>query len=521
MRDLDTRRAPGARLANVVVMAFVAFTAVQALQIRVRYYDTYDYLNDARAILGDEGPGAAYYQVHAPVMPLLATLGAIAHDPEDPGDPWSWLVPHVLAFSLTSLTLAALAAYLAGRHRGHGWAILGLALFVGSPFFVRYAPQLLVDIPTAGVVAASLALWDRVRKHGGWRWPVLLGGVWGVAMALKYSLLLLPGPFVLVALLEALVDRSVFSRRSARVMVAGVVGLGTFFGILAFTLERVDDAGFSLVRWVEGLQFASRMVQPMEGEGPTDIFVLATQIVSPVVLLLAAVGLPRSLRRWRSDLPGLLWLGLVLVTFTLSVGHNEGRYLYPVVPFILHLALLGIRVLWDLARTRRARELGRTVLSAALLTATVPGVMQMVEDRDPFFRRPTQQRVAELLVRELPPEGKVYWSNAFVVLAPPDPAPYARDEFFSFFHLAHPAIHFLTRRAVVGTRANDAEALLRRTPGEGDAFVVGALRFHHTTDLLTGHPLPPTFSIWVRARDDGEVRLEQHVFSSGDPSPPE
>ncbi len=517
-------RAPGAQLATLVVAAFVVFAAVQAFQLRIRFYDTYDYLNDARAILGDDGPGAAYYRVHAPVMPLIATLGAAAHDPADPANRWTWLIPHALAFLGALLALAALGAYLA--RRGPPWRsfwIWGLALFVATPLFVRYSPHLLVDIPTAGAVAASLWLWDRVRVERSWLWPVLLGVAFGLAMGLKYSLLLFPGVFAVSALVETVADRRFFTRRNARVALSGIVGLATFFALIAFAYDRSFEEGFTLERWITDLREASLMVRPMEGDRPSDNVVLLAQVLSPVALLLAAIGLPAALKAWRRDLPGLLWLVFFVAMLSFGVGHSEARYLYPVFPVVMHLAVLGLRTLWTMKRLApesrvRARRVLRWVLPVALVVATLPGFGQMITDRDPFFRRPTHWRVAELLVRELPPEGKVYWSAHFVVLAPPDPITYERDEFFDFFHLGHPAIHFLTRRQVMGAHGRP-EAFLRRAPGEAAAFVEGARRFHHVTDLLAGNPLPNTFTIWTRSPgDDGQPRIEAHAFPSGDPS---
>lgn len=512
-------RAPGARLATAVVLVFVAFAAIQAFQIRIRFYDTYDYLNDARAILGDEGPGAAYYRVHAPVMPLVATLGAAVHDPADPANRLTWLVPHLLAFLGVLLTLAALAAYLARRHRpgppfSRFW-VWGLALFVATPLFVRYSPHLLVDIPTAGAVAASLWLWDKVRVERQWRWPLLLGVVWGLAMGLKYSLLLFPGVFAVAAVAESVADRELLGRRNARVALAGAVGLATFFALIAFVYARATPEGFSFERWLSDLREASNMVRPMEGDGPWDNVVMLGQVLSPVALVLAAIGLPAALRTWRRDLPGLLWLVFFVVMISVGVGHSEARYLYPVFPVVMHLAVLGLRTLWGLGaeRAARRRRALRWALPVALVVGALPGLEQMVTDRAPFFRRPTHQRVAELLVRELPADGKVHWSGHFVVLAPPDPVTYERDEFFDFFHLGHPAIHFLTRRQVLGTHARRPERVLR---GEPAAFVEGARRFHHTTDVLAGHPLPRSFQIWIRT-DEGA--LETHAFPSGDPSP--
>lgn len=518
-------RAPGARLATVVVLAFVAFAAIQAFQIRIRFYDTYDYLNDARAILGDDGPGAAYYRVHAPVMPLVATLGALAHDPSDPANRWTWLVPHALAFLWVLLTLAALAAYLGRRHgRGPPWNgfwIWGLALFVATPLFVRYSPHLLVDIPTAGAVAASLWLWDRVRVDRQWRWPILLGIAWGVAMGLKYSLLLFPGVFAVAALLETIVDRKLFTRRNARVALAGATGLATFFGLISFVYSNGTPEGFSFEQWVADLREASSMVRPMEGDGPWDNVVMLGQVLSPVALVLAAIGLPAALHRWRRDLPAVLWLAFFVAMLSLGVGHSEARYLYPVFPVVMHLAVLGLRTLWGWRRATperraKAQRALRVVLPVSLLAASVPGVAQMVTDRDPFFRRPTHQRVARLIVDALPDDGKVHYSGHFVVLTPPNKVTYERDEFFDFFHFGHPAIHFLTRRQVLGSRVGRPELALRRERSAA-AFIVGPSRFHHATDYLAGHELPTTFEVWIRTADG---TIESHGFPSADPGPP-
>lgn len=490
-------------LAAAGVALALGFTLHQAVQVRLHYYDSFDYMNDARRLNGDES--AAYYRVHAPLVPVLARpVVASILDTEDAGDPSRWILPHLLGWGMAALAL--LAAWLWMRERvGARWALLGVLLLCGTRLFVRYAPFLLVDIATAGWVALSFFAWARATSaRGEPRHWLLFGLAIAGGMLTKYSLGALPFAFVAAELVRIPLERRLRLRRVAWAAAAGLVAAGAFWLSLSAVFTEVDGEPFTLEAFRELIAGASAMVEPMPGETSWDYGPLLLATVSPITVGLAALGAVVGLRRdWRRDLPALLWLLGFVALISFRVGHNEARYLWPALPPLAYFATVGARWLHRAARSWIRHPTPRAAAGVALaLAALVPGVRQAARDTHPFFYASTQPDFLRFVQEETRAPRRAFWTGHFVALTPPSPNEgIVEDEFMDFFHLSHPAIHLFTDAQMLGVATSDPARHLRREGGDGDVLVVGPPGFVFAHAAQTGRLVPPaTFDVYARRR---------------------
>jgi hypothetical protein len=498
-----SRFAPHAPVAvgALVVAMGLAFMLHQAFALQIHYYDTFDYLNDARRLLGDES--ASYYRVHAPLGPLLAMPVASAIlSTAEVDDPLRWVLPHLLGALLAALTLLAVWGWLRSRVGGR-WALLGVLLLMGTSLFVRYAPFLLVDIATAGWVAAAFLAWARATSPRG-RW--FHYGAFGVAIAggmlTKYSVIVLPLPFVAAELVRVVVERRLCWRRLLGGLFGGCVAALVFWGVMSAVFGYVDGRPFTLETLEALLAGSSAAVVSFPGETWADYAPMLVACVSPITLALAALGVATGLRRsWRRDLPVLLWILLLGGLLSFRIGHNEARYLWPILPAIAYFAVIGARASWGMLHSL-ARGRGRVavaLLSLAVMgLALTPGISQARRDTHPFFYTGTQPAFVRFIEDHTSGDRSVFWAGHFVALSPPSPnAAVPEDEFFDFFHLGHPCVHLLTSGRVVGVPSpGDPARFLRGRPGEGDVLVVGPPSFV----FGPGAAAPETFEVYARRR---------------------
>lgn len=501
------------RIATVGLAALVTlgigFTLHQAFALRIHYYDTYDYLNDARRLGGDRS--AAYYRVHSPLVPVLAIPVARAiGDVEPPDAPIRWVLPHLLGVALAVFTLVLVFLWLRDR-AGTRWALLGLVLLIGTRLFVRYSPFLLVDIATAGWAAAAFLAWARATSAHGRPWHYALFGL-AVAggMLTKYSMLILPVPFAAAELVRIAVERRIRWRRIGGGLLGAAVAAATFWLFMSTVFTSLDRRPFTFETLRELLTGSSAAVAALPHETPWDYAPMLVSCVSFVTVALAALGAAASLRTgWRRDLPVAIWVVLFFAVFSLAIGHNEARYLWPALPGLIYFAVLGARTLFrSLAAT--APRLRSAVAVGLLAIAIRPGVAQAIRDSHPFFRTPIQPEVVRFVQENTRNDRTVFWTGHFVALTPPNPnADLPQDEFFDFFHLAHPCIHMMTDGRVVGVDAGDPAAFLRARGNDGDAMIVGPPFFVYAQ---TSSEPPATFEMLairrVTLRREGDLYVD-------------
>jgi hypothetical protein len=116
---------------------------------------------------------------------------------------------------LSALLGLALALW-TRRWFGPGAALLALFLYATDSNFLAHGRYVTTDVLAALAAFLAVAAWARCLRCPTWWNTALAGGALGLALAAKFSLILLPVVFVLLALVHRLRDRS------ARLWVAGV-----------------------------------------------------------------------------------------------------------------------------------------------------------------------------------------------------------------------------------------------------------------------------------------------------------
>src|SRR5437879_5305014 len=210
---------------------------------------------------------------------------------------------------------------------------------------------------------------------------LLLGIAGGFAIWTRPEALL----FLLIVAVDAAYRRSVLRRNQPGRKGAGDSGWLIRAGLVALGIGCVY-AGFNL--WLSGSLFPNSYAAKIKyysggGSGfPRQVFGFLTDGHLRIFCLFAATGIVsvlRSILRLRPDdlLISLLWpLGLFLVYWiNLPYLYQEGRYLMPILPFVILLGLRGVGSLLDLGKKMfRGLARPRTELIAGGFLILVLGV---------------------------------------------------------------------------------------------------------------------------------------------------
>jgi 4-amino-4-deoxy-L-arabinose transferase-like glycosyltransferase len=255
------------------------------------------------------------------------------------------LTAHRLGNILIVSVLIALLYLLVAQHYGPTAGLIATLALLTMPRFFFHAHLAAIDVPVTTMIFAVIYTFWLGHNHPGLKWTLLLGFVWGLALATKINALFIP-PIVLS------VWMLVFQRRRylfIRLALTGVIGAGFF--ILSWPWLYHDllkhltaYVGFMTTGRlpVEQYYFGELYAPP-----PWHFPFLITILVVPFsILLLATVGAV-SMMRHREDRPfgGLLLLGIFvcLVIFTSGLGQvfDDERFMMPVFPYIAALAGIG------------------------------------------------------------------------------------------------------------------------------------------------------------------------------------
>lgn len=233
------------------------------------------------------------------------------------------------AWSMLSVVFGyRIAEAVAGRERARVAGLL-LAAFWLAPFS---AVRDLVE--TACQPPLMIALWLLVRgANGPRRRDALLAGLWlGVAFTIRFQTLVIPGTLGLVLLLQRRVAPAVLlglgTALSAAVLQGGSDWLGygrpfsSFLAYLAFNSDPRNVAGFPTGPWHRYLGTLLGVLVP-----PTSLLLLA--------------GVLRTAR----GLPLLFWPAFAFIALHSAYRGKQERFLFPVLPLLLVLAVVGAKEL--------------------------------------------------------------------------------------------------------------------------------------------------------------------------------
>ena len=480
---------PASAVRNILwllIAAALVYTLHRAYVLRIEYYDGYSYLVNARTILGDT---TRYDHTRPPLLPLAELPGMLVVRASAPGSALRIVIPHCIA-ALTSVIVAAAVLMLFRRVFPPDLALLGTLLFVGSRFFVRYGAHVMADLMSAGCAAATIGAYLGARERPGLGGYVPGGVAFATALLTKFPLAALAPVLLAAEAWYSLRARRFETRRCAGIAVLVTTGVAVAALVQALLFVRIFGAERGLGQLAarfgpRGLRGIAAIAVAFPGESWLDWGEMALVMLGPV-LPVAAAGLGVALaRREDRDVTFLAWLAVLGGAIVFGIGHNEARYLLPVVPAILYFAVRALEAAG--ARLGRSRPVG--VAAAVLVIAMlVPGLRQAWLDRDPVFLADTGRHAALHLLAARGPQGALVWHGSLHTLHPQDAVLMRADEFFNTFHFSPGAVQYFIdepMRIMGPSPLEAADAAF--VPGLRDGDVI----LHAAQTLYTTATVPP------------------------------
>jgi hypothetical protein len=298
--------------------------------------------------------------------PLLVVSGIAPFDPVAYGkEPRSYAYRYIYQNTIpadTLLTLSRLASLLLGLFLGiliWKWAcqmmdttagLFSLGLYVFSPTLLGHAPMAGADMGGALFSTATLYFLWRLERNPRRAFAFCTGFLLGIALASKYTNLLLC-PLVAVCLLRQRL------RSELILLLVGSAFLGLFLGCWPVRLTEWAQTGFHVSRHLNS-GHTSFLMGSISHQGWWHYFPIAFLIKTPIPVLLLTVGggwiaWKKRTAPWQEALfflmlPSGLWMLLGIFSKT-QVGI---RHLLPLYPLLCLWGGLTASSVWNEGRTR-------------------------------------------------------------------------------------------------------------------------------------------------------------------------
>ena len=490
----------------LLIGGFAAYAVHRAFTLRIDYWDSFLFLNNARRMLGD--PWARYTLDKPPLLPILympalMTVGtsgtAVAR----------LIVPHLEAVALAMLAVASVWAALR-RPLGQTLALAGALLFMANRVFVHYVAFSLSDIASVGFVAGVYAVWLKARVQPRWSWFTLTGVLIASAVATRYQAATLPFAIAGAELVIALRDRRFNDRRALGFAFAATLGFVLWLLVHKYAYEAVDRP-WGARSLLDALEYAGAgALREYEREAPWQYFRMLPIAVSPIVLGGAVLGLLVAARDRRDeDYLFFFWL-VALGGGLFRVDHNEIRYLMTAFPAMIYFALRTVETVRASSVFRKPGRgwLGLSLSVLALAVALVPAVDQAIKDQRPFFFADQYRAAAEWMRNRRVPEARMVWHGRPLTLHPENPMQFEDDEYFNVFHhYAHIVEYFSGGRLEEWPwRGPDGGRVVRAHPRDRLVFLQGANDDLHAWEIEANGKPSESFETWASIPHAAERR---------------
>jgi len=335
------------------------------------------------------------------------------------------LTAHRLGNILIVSMLIALLYLLVGPHYGRTAGLIAAIALLTMPRFFFHAHLAALDTPVTAMIFAVMYTFWLGRDQHGFKWTLLLGLVWGLALATKIHALFIP-----TIVLPTWVF--IFQRRRylvIRLMFMGLIGVGFFLlswpWLYHDSLKRLTEyVGFMTTDRlpVEQFYFGQLYTPP-----PWHFPFVMTLIVVPFSLILLAMIGAISLMRHRKDRPfgGLLLLGIFvcLVIFTTGLGQvfDNERFMMPVFPYVAILAGIGfarlLPVLERLLANRGIRLQRYQTVPLMVILVFLPHVL-IAYDIYPHLLSYYSEAIGGVYGAKLLGMETTYWCETYVTVLP-------------------------------------------------------------------------------------------------------
>ncbi|HSJ85843.1 MAG TPA: glycosyltransferase family 39 protein [Anaerolineales bacterium] len=287
------------------------------------------------------------------------------------------LTAHRLGNILIVSVLVAMLYLLVAQDYGRIAGLIAALALLTMPRFFFHAHLAAIDVPVTSMIFAVIYVFWLGHDRPEPRWTILLGLMWGIALATKINALFIPPIVLFVWTLIFEPRRYLF----IRLVMMGLIGIGVFIiswpWLYHDLFNRLTDfAGFMTTERLPVEQYYfGKMYAPPPWHFP---FVMTIIVVPVSLILLAAVGAFSTLRR-REDRPlsGLFLLATFasVVIFTSGAGQvfDDERFMMPAFPYVAALAGIGfvrsVQAMEPFLSNRRI-QLQRPLLIAIMVVVT-------------------------------------------------------------------------------------------------------------------------------------------------------
>ncbi len=294
------------------------------------------------------------------------------------------LTAHRVGNMLLAAIMAGVLFYWMKESYGYTAGFAAVAALFTMPRFFFHAHLAALDIPaTFAVFITTFAFWQ-TRNKSKWTWGILLGVVWGLALATKINAIFLPFTLGLWWL--------IFSRKgklALRLVLMGLIAIPVFFAVWPWlyhqTIGRlVEYIGFVTVNHHQiGQYYLGQFYMPP----PWHFGFVILWAVLPLSLILLFVAGVIQNRSGKKD-NGLGWLffisaltPVVVIAVSRSLVYDNDRMYMAAYPFIAMLAGLGFAWLVSLLKKLSERWNRKAIFPAAVtvlaLLAFLPQLITM------------------------------------------------------------------------------------------------------------------------------------------------
>jgi hypothetical protein len=271
-------------------------------------------------------------------------------------------------------------------------ALFTALLLILLPNLFAQAHFAMTDMPlTALWFLAAYCFWKGIES---WRWSVVLGIVWGLAIATKFPALLIPVPLILWA--------HIYHRRSYGNNVFAMMFLGPVFVVIVNpylwhqTIGRFVMFVYGSVtrsyRWETNFAVYFRDTLLASSDLPWYYPFFMTGITIPEMILFSfVIGSLVAMRNWYTETVMVLFLINALFIFCVglfpgAVLHDVNRLMLPAMPFLAGLAGFGffVSAQWlsqkieRIAVSQRIRIRRNKVAAALALLIAGPSAVDLI-----------------------------------------------------------------------------------------------------------------------------------------------
>ncbi|MEW6735490.1 MAG: hypothetical protein AB1489_29635 [Acidobacteriota bacterium] len=425
-----------------------------ASELTIHYYDSYQYLNSAKALVGFN---SSYDYTRPPLLPLLLTPLLFAYrallSPF-----WLERAPYFLMLIINAAALCYVwRVWCAGLGRELAWPLLLLLLLNRVVF--HYLPFVMPDILAMGIVAGLALSCERLVRTDRVKEAAWVGWWLGLAVSTKHYL----APLSLVPVIFLLLEWVRWEEQRVRVhiqlkqlgwlaiiaVVAALVFLSLHKLVFGLVPEYQDQSVFVLIqrvvvagRDINGLGAVNNF-----SESVYYTFELLIRSFSLPLLLVGLLGMILAIKCWDR------WSRLLIIIFvihltvmTVLLLHREARYflqIYPVIYFFIGLALKRSIELWSrsgVAVRGYYMSIVGVAITLSLLVSVLYGTATEVKSfTDSCYRDDLIIRLGRYLNRELAPHQKAVWLGGYHNLLPTNTQFIDGSRFYGEFYYTYSA----------------------------------------------------------------------------------